>query len=84
MPCTKKKKIGDNMKEEEDKVKDVLEAVNTALYYLAKKGIVVFTREVRSVFRNSMLWFVEIYSDKFTGTIIIRADTGEIAKEVAL
>jgi len=31
----------------EDKVKDVLEVVKMALDYLAKKGIVIFTREVR-------------------------------------
>ena len=68
----------------EDKVKDVLEAVKIALDYLAKKGVVVFTREVRSVFRNSMIWCVEIESDKFTGVIIIKAKTGEIAKEVTL
>lgn len=42
----------------EDKVKDVLEAVNIALDHLAKKGTVIFTREVRSVFRNSMIWCV--------------------------
>ena len=65
-------------------VSDVLEAVKIALDYLAKKGIVVFTREVRSVFRNSMIWCVEIESDKFTGVIIIKAKTGEIAKEVTL
>ena len=76
--------IGDNMDEEEYKVKDVLEAVKVALDYLAKKGIVVFTREVRSVFRNSMIWCVELDSNKYTGTIIIKAKTGEIAKEVML
>lgn len=63
---------------------DVLGAVDIALGYLAKKGVVVFTREVISVFRNSMIWCVEIYSVKFTGTIIIKAKTGEIVKEVAL
>lgn len=68
----------------EDTVKDVLEAVKTALDYLAKKGIVVFTREVRSVFRNSMIWCVEIDSVKFIGVIIIKAKTGEVAKEVVL
>ena len=72
------------MSEDEDKVKDVLEAVNIALDYLAKKGIVVFTREVRSVFRNSIIWSVEIDSDNFTGAIIIKLKTGEIAKEVML
>ena len=72
------------MDEDENKVKDVLEAVNIALDYLAKKGIVVFTREVRSVFRNLIIWCVEIDSVKFTGAIIIRTDTGEIAKEVML
>ena len=68
----------------EDKVKDVLEAVKIALDYLAKKGVLVFTREVRSVFRNSMIWCVEIDSDKFTGVVIIKVKTGEIAKEVIL
>jgi hypothetical protein len=68
----------------EDKVQDVLEAVKIALDYLAKKGIVVFTREVRSVFRNSMIWCVEIDSVKFIGVIIIKTKTGEIAKEVTL
>ena len=69
------------MNEDENKVKDVLEAVKIALDYLAKKGIVIFTREVRSVFRNSIIWSVELDN---TGAIIIRADTGEIAKEVML
>ena len=63
---------------------DVLEAVKIALDYLAKKGIVVFTREVRSVFRNSIIYCVEIDGDTFTGAIIIKAKTGEIAKEVTL
>ena len=61
-------------------VTDALEAVKIAPDHLAKKGIVVFTREVRSVFRNSIIWSVEIDSDKFTGAIIIKAKTGEIAK----
>ena len=65
-------------------VVDVLEAVKIALDYLAKKGVLVFTREVRSVFRNSMIWCVEIDSDKFTGVVIIKVKTGEIAKEVIL
>ena len=69
---------------DEDKVKDVLEAVKIALDYLAKKGIVVFTREVRSVFRNSIIWSVELDSGNYTGAIIIKAKTGEIAKEVML
>ena len=72
------------MNEDENKVKDVLEAVKIALDYLAKKGIVIFTREVRSVFRNSIIWSVELDSDNYTGAIIIRVDTGEIAKEVML
>lgn len=63
-------------------VTDVLCAVNIALNYLAEKGVVVFTREVRSVFRCNTIWFVEIDSNKFRGGIIIKADTGEIAKEV--
>lgn len=67
-----------------EEVKDVLEAVKLALDYLAKKGAVIFTREVRSVFRNSIIWSVKIESDRFTGTIIIKAKTGEIVKEVAL
>lgn len=66
-------------------VSDVLEAVKIALDYLAKKGVVIFTREIRSVFRNSMIWCVEIDNNKFfTGVIIIKAKTGEIAKEVTL
>lgn len=66
-------------------VSDVLEAVKIALDYLAKKGVVVFTQDVISVFRNSMIWCVEIDSNKFfTGVIIIKAKTGEIAKEVVL
>lgn len=70
-------------------VEDVLEAVHIALDYLAKKGIVVFTREVRSVFRNSLIWVVEIDSEQksgrtFTGVVIIKAKTGEVAKELDL
>jgi len=65
-------------------VEDVLDAVNIALNYLAKKGLVVFARDVRSVFRDSIIWSVEIYNDSFTGAIIIKAKTGEIATEVML
>lgn len=70
-------------------VEDVLEAVNIALNYLSKKGIVIFTREVRSVFRNSLIWVVEIDSEQksgrtFTGVVIIKAKTGEVAKELDL
>lgn len=61
-------------------VEDVLEAVNIATNYLAKKGIVVFTREVR----DSIIWSVEIYSDRFIGVIIIKAKTGEVVTEVVL
>jgi predicted transcriptional regulator len=65
-------------------VEDVLEAVKIALNHLAKKGIVVSVREVRSVFRDSIIWSVEVYSDIFTGAIVIKAKTGEIATEVVL
>lgn len=70
-------------------VEDVLEAVHIALDYLAKKGIVIFTREVRSVFRNSLVWVVEIDSEQksgrtFTGVVLIKAKTREIVKELAL
>lgn len=70
-------------------VEDVLEAVNIALNYLSKKGIVIFTREVRSVFRNSLIWVVEIDSEQksgraFTGVVLIKAKTGEVVKELVL
>lgn len=70
-------------------VVDVLEAVNIALSYLSHKGIVVFTREVRSVFRNSLVWVVEIDSEQksgrtFTGVILIKVKTREVVKELAL
>jgi len=60
------------------------EAAKVALDYLAKKGIVIFTREIRSIFRNSMIWVVEMDSPKFTGSIIIKSRTGEVAEELAL
>lgn len=70
-------------------VVDVFEAVNIALSYLSHKGIVVFTREVRSVFRNSLVWVVEIDSEQksgrtFTGVVLIKVKTREIVKELAL
>lgn len=65
-------------------VEDVFEAVKIALSYLAKKGLVVFSRDVRSVFRDSIIWSVEIYSDSFTGVVIIKVKTGEVVTEVML
>lgn len=69
-------------------ITDAFEAAKVATKYLAEKGIVVFSREIRSIsrnsFRGSMIWFVEIDSDKFAGVIIIRSKTGEVAKEVVL
>lgn len=65
-------------------VVDVLEAVNIALSYLSHKGIVVFTREIRSVFRNSLVWVVEIDSDALTRIVVVNAKTREIVKELAL
>lgn len=65
-------------------ITDVLKAVQVVLDYLSKKGIVVFTREIRSVFRCSLMWVVEIDSSKFTGAIMIKSKTGEIIKELLL
>lgn len=38
-----------------NEVKDVMQAANIALDYLAKKGIAVFTMDVRSAFRGTMI-----------------------------
>lgn len=65
-------------------ITDAFEAANVAMKYLAEKGIVVFGREIRSILRNSMVWVIEMDSPKFTGVIIIKSRTGEIAKELAL
>lgn len=65
-------------------VSDVIDATKIALDYLSQKGIVVFSREIRSVFRNSLIWVVEMDSKKFTGVIIIKAETGEVTSEVPL
>lgn len=65
-------------------VEDALEASNIALDHMAKKGVIVFSREVMSIFRKSLAWFVEIESPKFTGVIIIKSRTGEVAKEMTL
>lgn len=65
-------------------VEDALEASKIALDYIAKKGVVVFSREVMSIFRKYMTWFVEINSPKFTGVVIINSRTGEVAKELVL
>lgn len=67
-----------------DMVIDALEASKIALDYMAKKGIVVFSREIISIFRKSLAWFVEIESPKFTGVVIIKSRTGEVAKELTL
>ncbi len=74
-------KIHDTSK---DKVKDALEASKIALDYLAKKGIAIFSREVMSIFRQYMIWSVEIESPKFTGVVIIKSRTGEVVKELSL
>lgn len=65
-------------------ITDAFEAAKIAMGYLSKKGIVVFAREIRSIFRNSMIWVVELDSYKFTGSIIIESKTGEVAKELLL
>ncbi len=65
-------------------VDSALEASKIALDYMAKKGVVVFSREVMSIFRKYMTWFVEIESPKFTGVIIIKSGTGEVTKELTL
>ncbi len=65
-------------------ITDALEAARIVTDHLSKKGIVVFAREIRSIFRNSMIWVVELDSDKFTGSIIIKSKTGEVAKELLL
>lgn len=65
-------------------VPDAIGAIRIALDYLSQKGIVVFSREVRSVFRNSLIWVVEADSKKFTGVIIVKADTGEVVLELPL
>jgi len=72
-----------------EEVTDVLEAVNIALDYLSKKGIVVFTREIRSVLRNSLIWVVEIDGNVLTGVVAIKTKTGEVVwdwlkKKIAL
>lgn len=63
---------------------DASEASKMALDYMTKKGIVVFSREVMSIFRKYMTWSVEIESPKFTGVIMINSRTGEVIKEVTL
>ena len=65
-------------------ITDAFEAAKVATKYLAEEGIVVFSREIRSIFRSSIIWVVEMDSPRFTGAIIIKLKTGEVAKEVAL
>lgn len=62
---------------------DALGAANIALEYLAKKGKIVFSHEIESIFRKSNVWFVEIDSDYFTGFIVIKPET-ETIREVPL
>lgn len=63
---------------------DAYEAAKIALDYLAKRGIVIFMREINLIFRSSIIWVIEIDSKVFTGAIIIKRKTGEVAKEVAI
>lgn len=65
-------------------VLDVIDAAKIALDYLSQKGTVVFSREIRSIFRNSLVWVVEIDSKKFTGVIMIKTKTGEVVSEMSL
>jgi len=67
-----------------NEITDAFEAAKVAMKYLAEKGVVVFSREIRSISRNSMIWVVEMNSPKFTGTIIIKSQTGEVAKALPL
>lgn len=66
------------------KIVDALSAARVAMEYLAEKGILVWSREIRSIFRNSGTWVVEMDSPQFVGSIIIKSETGEVAKELML
>ena len=63
-----------------NEVTNALEAARIAQDYLSREGIVVFKREIKSIHRDSMTWSVEIDSEKFTGTIIIKSKTGDVEK----
>lgn len=65
-------------------ITDAFDAAKVAMKYLAEKGTVVFSREIRSIFRGFTIWVVEMDSPKFTGAIIIKSRTGEVAKELPL
>ncbi len=69
---------------EDCEVKDVTKAKDIALNHLAKQGIVVFSREINSIFKKGSAWFVMIESAEFNGVMIIKSGTGEVLAMVKL
>ena len=62
----------------EDKIKDVIDAKDVALEYLAKEGIVVFTYEIVAICKRRLSWLVEIDGKTFTGIVLIESKTGKV------
>lgn len=65
-------------------VKGVTNAKKIALDHLSKQGMVVFSNEINSIFKKSVAWFVMVESVGFTGVLIIKSRTGEVAAMVKL
>ncbi len=65
-------------------VKDVTRAKDIALDYLSQQGIVIFSKEINSIFKKSVAWFVMVESVGFNGVVIVKSKTGEVAAMVKL
>ncbi|MCK5385971.1 MAG: hypothetical protein KAJ39_02220 [Gammaproteobacteria bacterium] len=60
---------------------DALEAGNLAVEHLAKKGIIIFKREIWSIKLKDGMWYVKIVASKFTGTINIEDKSSKISTQ---
>lgn len=66
-------------------IQDITVAARIAREYLGKnKGAVVFGKEIKSIFKQRLAWFVEIESKAFTGVVVIKSATGEVAHVIDL
>lgn len=68
----------------EKEIKDVIDAKDTALDYLANGGIVVFTYEIVAIAKRRLSWLVEIDGKSFTGIVLIESRTGKVLTAIIL
>jgi hypothetical protein len=64
--------------------KTVIDAKNIVQKYFEKKGVVIFSNEIVSVFKRRSAWFVEVENKKFAGIVIVKSSNGEVMAAVEL